>query len=257
MPDTTDVDRIFDGRLTYYKGFYLAHMLRWVVGDSLFFESAYDYLHDPEQADGFARTTDLQRHFESISGKDLDEFFADWFYGEGFPSYTINWMQEQDSVILWIEQTQSHPSVTFYEMPVPIIAYRFGVIADTVLQHAYNNQRFSIYVGNNQISQLIFDQEKWILSKNNKVIKLTTAVNDPARVSKYTVFPNPATDYIELENAEDINDVELTNAAGTSFLRVLHGNKVFVQDLAAGQYILKLRNRDGVMVNSQSIILAR
>jgi aminopeptidase N len=37
--DTTDVGRIFDGRLTYSKGAYLLHMLRWTVGDAAFFQA--------------------------------------------------------------------------------------------------------------------------------------------------------------------------------------------------------------------------
>ncbi len=31
--DTTDVYRIFDGRLSYAKGAYILHMLRWILGD--------------------------------------------------------------------------------------------------------------------------------------------------------------------------------------------------------------------------------
>jgi aminopeptidase N len=257
VPDTTNVDRIFDGRLTYYKGFYLAHMLRWLVGDSLFYEACYNYLHDPAQADGFARTSDLQQHFESVSGQDLDEFFADWYYGEGFPSYTINWIQEQDSVILWVEQTQSHPSVSFYEMPIPVIAYRFGVVADTILHHAYNNQRFSIFVGPNSISQILFDQPKWILSKNNKVIKLTTSISDPGTDEKYNVFPNPAFDFFEIVNAENIHEVELINSSGLTFTRRLTGNKVLLNNLAPGVYTVLLRNRDQAVVSRQTIMINR
>jgi hypothetical protein len=205
VSDTTDINRIFDGRLTYNKGFYLTHMLRWVMGDSLFFEAADQYLHDPDHVDGFARLDDLQEQFELTSGLDLDEFFADWYYGEGYPSYTIDWMQEQDSVILWVSQSQSHPSVSFFEMPIPIIAYRFVVIADTVFQHTHNNQRFAFYVGNNVVSQLLFDNVKWILSKNNKVTKLTTSLPDPILQSRYTAYPNPANDWIEISNGDEVH----------------------------------------------------
>ncbi|HEX6181572.1 MAG TPA: M1 family metallopeptidase, partial [Chitinophagaceae bacterium] len=37
VPDTSNASRIFDGRLSYNKGSYVVHMLRWVVGDSEFF----------------------------------------------------------------------------------------------------------------------------------------------------------------------------------------------------------------------------
>lgn len=257
VADTTDVDRIFDGRLTYYKGFYLAHMLRWLVGDSLFFEACYNYLHDPAQADGFARTQDLKQHFESVSGQDLNEFFADWYFGEGFPSYTINWFQEQDSVILIIDQTQSHPSVSFFEMPVPVIAYRFGVVADTVLHHTYNHQRFSIYVGHQSISQILFDQPKWILSKNNKVIKLITSLSNPGKDGMHTIFPNPAFDFFEIANGEAIHEVDLVTSAGVTFTRPVEENKVSLENMAPGHYTVVLRNHDQVVVSSQTILIHR
>jgi hypothetical protein len=256
VPDTTDVNRIFDGRLTYYKGFYLVHMLRWLVGDSVFFQAARDYLYDPAQANGFARTADLQRHFETASGRDLDGFFADWFYGEGFPSYTVNWIQEQDSVILWIDQTQSHPSVPYYEMPLHIIAYRFGVIADTVLDHTYDHQRFSIYVGNNQISQLIFDQDKWILSKNNKVIKLTTPTHDVTQ-PEIQVTPNPANDYMVIIPGTDIQYAEFVSASGVVNRKPVMANKLSIQDLPGGAYLLRLLDDHDHIRHAQAITIVK
>jgi hypothetical protein len=51
-------------------------MLRWVVGDDNFYQACYNYLHLPQTDYGFGRTRDLQNEMESVSGKDLDEFFA-------------------------------------------------------------------------------------------------------------------------------------------------------------------------------------
>jgi len=44
--DTTTVNRIFDGRLSYDKGAYLLHMLRWKLGDLIFLRYK-NYLNDP------------------------------------------------------------------------------------------------------------------------------------------------------------------------------------------------------------------
>ena len=73
--DTTDVGRIFDGRLTYSKGAYVLHMLRWVLGDSLFFQGMKDYLLDPSLSYNYAKTPDLQQHLETVSGMNLTTFF--------------------------------------------------------------------------------------------------------------------------------------------------------------------------------------
>ena len=116
-------------------------------------------------------------------------------------------------MILWIDQVQSDPSVSYFEMPVPIKAYRFGIVADTVFQHTYEHQRFAMYVGTNQVSQLLFDQDKWILSKGNKIIKLITAV--PSLDSdSLVIYPNPASDFIELSNNVSIDEIEFIHASG-------------------------------------------
>ena len=252
VTDTTDLSVIFDSRLTYNKGFYLAHMLRWMVGDSAFFEGCRNYLQD--HAAAFARTSDFQEHLEAVSGISLDGFFADWFYGQGYPSYTVTWTQQQDSVILWIDQMQSDPSVDYFEMPVPIAAYRFGIVADTVFQHTYDHQRFAMYVGTNQISQLLFDQEKWILSKGNKVTKLTTAISTVA-ADTISIFPNPASDYIELSGVGWIDEIEFIHSTGIRFVRDLIDNRASIEGLPSGYYIVLMRDREKGIVSRRSLIV--
>jgi Peptidase family M1 domain len=235
VADTNDLSVIFDSRLTYDKGFYLAHMLRWIVGDSAFFQACRNYLQDHDAA--FARTIDFQDHLEIVSGKELDGFFADWFYGQGYPSYTVNWEQVQDSVILWIDQVQSDPSVSYFEMPVPIAAYRFGIVADTVFQQ-------------------LFDQEKWIVSRGNKVIKLITAV--PALYSdSLVIFPNPASAYIELSDAGSIDEIEFIHASGVRFVRELVNRCVSLEGLPSGYYVMVMRDREKGIVGRRTLMVQR
>ncbi len=254
VTDTTDLSVIFNGRLTYDKGFYLAHMLRWMVGDSAFFQGCRNYLQEHDAA--FARTGDFQEHLESVSGIALDGFLEDWFYGQGYPSYTVTWEQVQDSVILWIDQVQSDPSVSYFEMPVPIAAYRFGIVADTVFQHTYEHQRFAMYVGMNQISQLLFDQDKWILSKGNKVIKLITAIPQ-LDIDSPVIYPNPASDFIELSNDESIYEIEFIHPSGIRILRGVVERRVSLEGLLSGHYTLVMRDRDKGIVSRRSLIVQR
>ncbi len=119
--DTVDIGRIFSARLTYRKGAMVLHMLRWVCGDSAFYQGCTNYLNDPALAYGSARTSDLVTHLEATSGRDLTEFMSDWFTGEGYPTYTMQWAQNGNGQVdLTLFQSPSHPSTTFFEMPVPI-----------------------------------------------------------------------------------------------------------------------------------------
>ncbi len=58
VSDTTDVNRIFDSRLSYTKGSHLLYMLRWKLGDNVFFNALRNYQTDPAVIYGFARTAD-------------------------------------------------------------------------------------------------------------------------------------------------------------------------------------------------------
>lgn len=140
--ETQNVSRIFSSRLSYNKGAMVLHMLRFKVGDAAFFQGLKNYLADPNLAFKYAVTTDLQAHMESASGQDLDEFFNDWVYRQGYPTYNItvqNWGAGQARFV--INQTQSHSSVSFFEMPVPVRIFGSGgQQADVTLQNTSNGQ---------------------------------------------------------------------------------------------------------------------
>jgi aminopeptidase N len=123
VDDTTSVNRIFDSRLTYNKGAYILHALRWKVGDSAFFAGVQNYLRDAHLMHGYAVTKDLKRHIEATSRQDLTRFFADWYAGQGYPTFSIGSCRAvfaANRVQIVVNQTTSHTSVPSYEIPIPI-----------------------------------------------------------------------------------------------------------------------------------------
>jgi aminopeptidase N len=46
-------------------------------------------LVDPNHSYGFAKTHDFKIIMKAESGEYLTEFFNDWLYGEGYPSYSV------------------------------------------------------------------------------------------------------------------------------------------------------------------------
>ncbi|TBR18924.1 MAG: T9SS type A sorting domain-containing protein, partial [Chitinophagaceae bacterium] len=192
--DTNNVNRIFDGRLTYFKGAYLLHMLRWVLGDNDFFNGIRQYVNDSKIAYGFARTADLQRNLEQVSGKNLTEFFKDWYKGEGHPTYTIRWSQNKNNwAKINVAQMSSHNSVSFFEMPLAL-RFKKGSLEKTVLvNNTFNNQIFWEDIGFAADTVLV-DPDYWILSRNNSTIKETSSLIS----NEIEVFPNPATTAISV-----------------------------------------------------------
>ncbi len=186
---------IFNGRLSYNKGGLVLHMLRWVLGDEDFFRSMWNYAHDPDLRYKFAFTADLQRHFEIISGKDLSDFFDTWIYKEGYPSYDITVNQSDiHNVTVTVRQTPSHPSVSCFNMPLPIEFIGEGK-SDTV--RFDNNQLEQTFTYNPgfEITNVIFDPESWLLCKYqlSNITGIKEAISDKFNIS---ISPNPAKDYV-------------------------------------------------------------
>jgi aminopeptidase N len=91
---------------SYQKGGWILHMLRRELGDQLFHKAIRDYY--AKYAGGNADTRDLQKIFESVSGKDLSAFFDQWLYRPGIPQLEIKWNYSADKkkLILNIQQLQ-------------------------------------------------------------------------------------------------------------------------------------------------------
>jgi hypothetical protein len=257
VADTSDTFRIFDSRLTYNKGAYVLHMLRWVVGDSIFFQACYNYLHLPHTSYGFGRTRDLQHELETLSGKDLNEFFADWYYGEGYPSYVLNWIKptNSDSIYFTIHQTTSHPSVSFFEMPVPIQVIHGPETFEFVLQNTHQDQQFAFYLGDFHPGQVYIDVNKWLLSKNNLVQEVV--VEDIDHVNAKTlvrIWPNPVESYFNIESTISIDRVELINAQGFLNTTMPVENRIDMSGYAPGLYTIRLFTGKNELAGLQRVV---
>jgi aminopeptidase N len=86
-PDISSVGNLFNVSRTYSKGASVLHMLRHILGDSIFFRSIYTYANDPALKYSTASIGDFKSVCETVSGKDLTYFFQEWIYGESFPEY--------------------------------------------------------------------------------------------------------------------------------------------------------------------------
>ncbi|TSA29079.1 MAG: T9SS C-terminal target domain-containing protein [Bacteroidetes bacterium] len=191
--DTTSVSRIFSSRLSYAKGAMILHQLRWVIGDSAFFSAVNNYLYDPAVNHGFARTADLKAHLEASSGQDLTWYFDDWFTGQGFPSYQITWTQLGDTVSLTIDQTQSHPSVSFFELPLPILFKNQAQYTLLRLDHTFSGETFQVVIPF-AIDSVLFDPDLWLITANNSI----SGIPEKSIEHRIIMAPNPVRDLLQI-----------------------------------------------------------
>ena len=206
VSDTTSENAIFNGRLSYTKGGMVLHMLRWEIGDTAFFRGVRSYLLDEKLANAFASTENLQEHMEAESGKDLDYFFQDWVYGQGYPIYSFFWGQDESGVgFIKIEQQQSHSSVDFFKLQIPVMFA--GEDQDTILvfSNTENNQEFTWEL-DFSVKDIYFDPDIWLIAKTQQIqtIKL------PKEKKAVKLSPNPVINYLEVKTYDTLQFEKVT-----------------------------------------------
>jgi aminopeptidase N len=114
---------VFD-LVSYQKGGRILNMLRHLVGDDAFFASLNKYLNDNKFSNGSA--IKLKLAFEAVTGKDLNWFFNQWYFGSGHPYVRIQqkYMADQQKVLVTIQQTQTQNKL--FTLPVGIDVYVNG-----------------------------------------------------------------------------------------------------------------------------------
>ena len=239
--EALDVNRIFSTRLTYDKGAMVLNMLRFKLGDTAFFQGLLNYITDPALAYNYAHTTDLQSHLEAASGVSLTEFFNDWIYNQGYPTYTIsahNLAGGQARVT--INQTQSDASVSFFEMPVPVrLTGSGGQQQDYVLDNTTNGQQFIVNVPFT-VTGVVFNVKKDIISKNSTAV---LAINQEEELlSGVALYPNPAQDKLTLNIRADVKVEKTTfcNALGQVTKVTGSDTSWNVSDMASGIYMVSV-----------------
>ena len=118
-----DREDMFD-LVSYQKGGRILNMLRHFVGDEAFFASLNKYLTDNQFKNGSA--IKLKLAFEAVTGKDLNWFFNQWYFGSGHPYVRItqNYDAAKKQVMVAIQQTQVQDKI--FTLPIGIDIYVQG-----------------------------------------------------------------------------------------------------------------------------------
>lgn len=165
-----DENRIFSGRLTYNKGSAIIHTLRFEMqDDNLFFQTLKNY--QQQYKNSVATADDFKLVAETTSGKNLTDFFNQWYYGEGYPTFNITYlMQGADSIILIVNQTASAPSVTPFFKGL----YEFTITSEqgdtTVKAYVSSNDQFLKFKYSKNPTGIIVDPNNWVLNNTGLIV---------------------------------------------------------------------------------------
>ncbi len=181
----TDKEDMFD-LVSYNKGGAILHMLRHYLGDTAFFEGLKTYLTEFKYKT--AEVHQLRLIFERITGKDLNWFFNQWYYGAGHPkidiSYDYNTIQKK--VTVNILQTQSNA----FKFPLTLDIFENG-----------KRTRHTVFVNGRDASFTFPYTKQPALIQINADGVLLCEVNENKVLSEYVFQLKNATNYIHRREA--------------------------------------------------------
>jgi len=192
ISQSTNTVRIFDGRLSYFKGASVMHMLRNEINnDSIFFAALRNYLN--AFAYSTATTEDFKQSVASTTSINFDDFFNQWIYGEGYPIFHINWSQNNDTLTVLSNQTASTAVTPLFKTHFDLkINFTSGDTTIRLFQGA-NNEIYKLHFSDT-VTSITFDPKGWLLQSND----VNLGVTENSTNSSFDLFPNPAKEKITL-----------------------------------------------------------
>jgi aminopeptidase N len=242
--DSLNENRIFSGRLTYDKGAALVHTMRYMVNnDSLFFSLLKNFLQSKAYSTAYG--IDIRDAFTQGSGVNFTAFFDEWYFGEGFPTYSVQWKQVGNNAIVQISHTSSMPNITpTFTNPISLKFVRPGNTDTTIrFNITANSNTFQINgIGtiNNSIS---IDPQNWVVNQNgmismNATLSLDEATSNPTP----TIFPNPVQNDLFVQHLNAPATYVIYDMFGKIQKQgLISGNEsISLESMACGPYLLVL-----------------
>lgn len=171
VPDASvyDENRIFSSRLSYNKGAAIIHNLRFETGsDSFFFGALKNY--QQQYNNSTASAEDFRVVVQAACGKNLSDFFNQWYYGEGYPTFNITYLKQGiDTLVLIVNETVSAPSITpFFKGLLELTINSVSGDTTVVINLAANNQQFKIPY-RKTANGIVVDPNNWMLNQTGLI----------------------------------------------------------------------------------------
>ncbi|MBP87433.1 MAG: hypothetical protein CMJ64_12035 [Planctomycetaceae bacterium] len=154
--------KVFDSH-AYPKGGRVLHMLRFVLGEEMFWKAVRHYT--ARNAHRTVETADFRIAIEEATGQGLNWFFDQWVYHGGHPEFHVDWRWDAATKMIrvTVKQTQKIDSVTqLFRMPVEleIATSKATLIRRIEVSKAEETFHFQI---DDAPTRVCFDPRDWLL----------------------------------------------------------------------------------------------
>ncbi|MBI1837952.1 MAG: T9SS type A sorting domain-containing protein [Flavobacteriia bacterium] len=250
--DSLNSNSIFNYRLTYEKGAAFIYTLRYILNnDAQFFQALRNYQNNFK--DSVAIGLDVKNELELASGLDLNNAFQEWYYGEGYPTYSAKWNLVNNNLIVEITQSTSFPTVTpLFTNPIDLKFTR-SVGGDTIIRFpiSANLNHFEIANIPNVTSLSAIDPNNWIINKMGFIlhdINLLQVNTVSLNEKNMIISPNPTNGpiHIKVEN-KGLNQIAIFDSKGKQVWIKTFQNEIDVDlnQFQEGTFLIKIESENG------------
>ncbi|MDP1623586.1 MAG: M1 family metallopeptidase [Bacteroidales bacterium] len=144
---TPSVNTLFNYAITYAKGACVLHMLRYTLGDVLFFAALQAYANDDNLRFHSASIADFKDIVNNITEEDYSWFFTQWIFAPNHPLYANQYYFENLGSNNWdvhFMTRQTQTNAPFFQMPI-IVKIHFQDNSDSLIRvmNDHNYQEYS------------------------------------------------------------------------------------------------------------------
>ena len=115
----------------YQKGAWILHMLRGLIGDSVFFSGIREYYR--RFRDSTALSEDFQQVMENAAGRQLEWFFDQWLRQPGYPRLEVAWRYDSAAHRVRLDFTQAQ-SATWGSFRLPRVTVEIRGAGDVAVE---------------------------------------------------------------------------------------------------------------------------
>lgn len=256
--DTLNSNVIFDSRLTYDKGGAIIRSLQFLTNnDSLWFNTLRGFQNTYKNST--ASVVDFKNYYDAQTGINSTQFFSQWYYGQGYPTFSVSYNTIGNTLMLKSTQQVSMPSVTpLFITPVEYKITRAGA-PDTLVRVVHSTTTEVYYFAlTGTVTGIVCDPNNWIINKalGPFVDPSIAAGLEPGAVvtDEFQAWPNPVNQFLHLRPAS-ASTVKLYDLQGRLVAeRVVRGGQVDVSALEPAVYLIQVYDGEGTELGQAKVI---
>ncbi len=153
--------------VTYEKAASVLHMIRLRVGDDVFYDILQTYYLDYLNSNVI--TSEFQEVCEIVSGLDFEQFFLQWVYSGGLPSYDYTYFFNPTLAVprlMTYVQTSSTSGTDFY-LDIPVRIFGPAGVDSVLVQGSPDAPLETICITTiTECDDAEFDPNSWVLSRS-------------------------------------------------------------------------------------------